>query len=170
MTHMSARVLRWVSVLALTAASLAGCATVSATDKGDAAPTRPAVSSTSSAEAGSAEAVLDTLPVKGRAPRTGYGRGQFGEAWTDSSGAPWSENGLSTREDVLSRDLTSITCKVPPPERAAPHCVVRSGVLHDPYSGRTIHFVRGVTTSLAVQIEHVVALSDPDRCSAADPC
>ncbi|MGH8961391.1 MAG: HNH endonuclease family protein [Jatrophihabitantaceae bacterium] len=38
--------------------------------------------------------------------------------------------------------------------------MVSSGVLHDPYTGQTIHFVRGVTTSLAVQIEHVVALSD----------
>jgi hypothetical protein len=37
---------------------------------------------------------------------------------------------------------------------------VASGVLHDPYTGSTINFVRGVGTSLAVQIDHVVALSD----------
>lgn len=35
-----------------------------------------------------------------------------------------------------------------------------TGVLNDPYTGKTINFVRGVSTSLAVQIDHVVALSD----------
>lgn len=148
---------------ALTVLSLSGCTSVAAGHEDYAPTTRPSVPSVpsvSSAGMGSAQAVLDTLPVKGRAPKTGYAREQFGAAWTDSSRAPWSENGLSTREDVLSRDLTSITCKAPSPEAAAPHCVVSSGVLHDPYTGRTIHFVRGVTTSIAVQIEHVVALSD----------
>ena len=91
---------------------------------------------------------------------TGYLRSQFGEAWTDSSEAPWAGNGLSTREDVLLRDLTSVRCKVPPTQRDAPHCVVKSGVLSDPYTGRKISFVRGVKTSLAVQIDHVVALGD----------
>jgi hypothetical protein len=33
-------------------------------------------------------------------------------------------------------------------------------VLRDPYSGQSILFVRGVGTSLAVQIDHVVALGD----------
>ncbi|WP_235013125.1 HNH endonuclease family protein [Arthrobacter sp. SLBN-100] len=39
-------------------------------------------------------------------------------------------------------------------------CTVKTGVLADPYTGATIHFVRGTTTSSAVQIDHVVALSD----------
>ena len=39
-------------------------------------------------------------------------------------------------------------------------CVVASGTLQDPYSGETIPFVRGQGTSSAVQIDHVVALSD----------
>ena len=39
-------------------------------------------------------------------------------------------------------------------------CVVATGVLHDPYTSATIHFTRGVTTSEAVQIDHVVALGD----------
>jgi hypothetical protein len=38
--------------------------------------------------------------------------------------------------------------------------VVLSGTLAEPYSGRTIVFRRGQATSSAVQIDHVVALSD----------
>jgi uncharacterized protein YceK len=162
---MSGRRARPAVLAALVLAALTGCTSVaSGTDPTTGPPPTARESTslrpTSSADAHSAGAVLATLSVKGRAPKTGYARSQFGEAWTDSSGAVWSGNGLSTREDVLSRDLTSVTCKTRPPERAAPHCVVSSGVLHDPYTGRTIHFVRGVRTSQAVQIEHVVALSD----------
>jgi hypothetical protein len=32
------------------------------------------------------QAVLDQLPVKGRAPKTGYDRDQFGPAWADVDG------------------------------------------------------------------------------------
>jgi hypothetical protein len=39
-------------------------------------------------------------------------------------------------------------------------CLVLSGTLHDPYLGKTIAFVRGTNTSSAVQIDHVVPLSD----------
>ena len=45
--------------------------------------------------------VLATLPVKGRAPKTGYDRDQFGQAWTDVD-----RNGCDTRNDILRRDLT----------------------------------------------------------------
>jgi Protein of unknown function (DUF1524) len=38
--------------------------------------------------------------------------------------------------------------------------VVASGTLADPYANRTIAFLRGGGTSDAVQIDHVVALSD----------
>jgi hypothetical protein len=38
--------------------------------------------------------------------------------------------------------------------------VVLSGTLADPYSGHTIAFRRGASTSSAVQIDHVVALGD----------
>jgi hypothetical protein len=52
------------------------------------------------------------------------------------------------------RDLTRVTW------RDSPSCTVASGTLKDPYTGKTIYFVRGVKTSLAVQIDHVVALSN----------
>ena len=102
------------------------------------------------AAAGKALQLLATLPVKGRAPKTGYSRLQFGPAWSDVD-----HNGCDTRNDVLRRDLKSLAFK--PGTR---DCVVLSGVLNDPYTAVTIHFLRGQTTSSAVQIDHVVALSD----------
>jgi len=100
--------------------------------------------------AGTAAAVLDSLPVKGRAPRTGYDRERFGQAWADTD-----RNGCDTRNDVLRRDLQAIVI------RAGTHgCMVLSGTLADPYTGTAIAFVRGAATSSRVQIDHVVALSD----------
>ncbi|WP_311380315.1 DUF1524 domain-containing protein [Arthrobacter sp. ISL-72] len=93
--------------------------------------------------------LLATLPIKGRAPKTGYDRALFGQAWADVD-----RNGCDTRNDILKRDLTGIvyTNSVP--------CKVQSGTLADPYTGTTINFLRGTATSSAVQIDHVVALSD----------
>lgn len=39
-------------------------------------------------------------------------------------------------------------------------CKVASGTLQDPYTGKTINFLRGSDTSDDVQIDHVVALGD----------
>ncbi|MUK01337.1 DUF1524 domain-containing protein [Vibrio cholerae] len=94
-------------------------------------------------------ALLETLAIKGRAPKTGYDREEFGQAWADVD-----RNGCDTRNDMLNRDLTDIvhTNSVP--------CKVQSGVLDDPYTGSIIAFLRGQSTSTEVQIDHVVALSD----------
>lgn len=97
-----------------------------------------------------AEAVLETLAVKGRAPKTGYERSQFGPTWSDVD-----RNGCDTRNDILFRDLTSIVFK-----SGTRDCVVLSGVLADPYSGEKISFERGARSSMEVQIDHVVALSN----------
>src|SRR3954454_13487535 len=97
----------------------------------------------------SALAALAAVPVKGRAPRTGYARDDFGSGWVDVD-----HNGCDTRNDVLARDLTADTFKP-----GTHNCVVLTGVLADPYSGRAISFQRGQDTSEAVQIDHVVALS-----------
>jgi hypothetical protein len=94
-----------------------------------------------------ASTVLGKLAVKGRAPKTGYSRDLFSDGWG-------SKFGCDTRNFVLKRDLTSITW------RAGESCLVATGTLIDPYTGKTIKFVRGVKTSLAVQIDHVVAVSD----------
>ena len=101
-------------------------------------------------EPGLATALLETLAVKGRAPKTGYTRAQFGPAWADVD-----RNGCDTRNDILKRDLTSITYRA-----KTRNCVVESGTLVDRYSGETINFVKGNISSMEVQIDHVVALSN----------
>ncbi|AHI02254.1 deoxyribonuclease [Corynebacterium falsenii DSM 44353] len=90
---------------------------------------------------------MNTLEVKGRAPKTGYSRDEFGQRWKDID-----RNGCDQRNDVLARDLTDVN--------APEGCKVLSGVLQDPYTGETIDFRRGAKTSSAVQIDHVVALGD----------
>jgi uncharacterized protein DUF1524/excalibur calcium-binding domain-containing protein len=87
--------------------------------------------------------VLAALPVKGRAPKTGYSRERFGDGWL-------SVRGCDTRERVLRRDLTSTTY--------LDRCVVRSGRLEDPYTAAAIPFVRGAGAQ--IDIDHVVALGD----------
>lgn len=92
-----------------------------------------------------ATVVLDTLAVKGRAPKTGYARTQYGDGWAVV-------NGCDTRDIILHRDM--------PDAVVSNDCKVMSGTLNDPYTGKVIHFVRGASTSDAVQIDHVVALSN----------
>ena len=93
---------------------------------------------------------IETLAVKGRAPKTGYSRSAFGPAWADVD-----RNGCDTRNDILKRDLTQITFRAKTKD-----CVVESGLLLDPFSGEKINFQRGEKTSSLVQIDHVVALSN----------
>lgn len=88
---------------------------------------------------------LDQLEVKGRAPKTGYSREQFGGDWE-------TQQGCDTRNIILARDLKN--------EFVNDECQVLSGILTDPYTGNVIRFQRGRTTSDKVQIDHVVALSD----------
>ena len=103
----------------------------------------------------SADTVLATLAVKGRAPKTGYSREQFGPAWADVD-----RNGCDTRDDVLNRDLDDKQW------RPGTHgCVVVAGRLVDPYTGRLIVFAKA--DAEAVQIDHVVSLSDAWQKGAA---
>lgn len=111
-------------------------------------PSGPAIQA--AGPVGDAATALASLPVKGRAPKTGYDRDQFGQSWRDVD-----RNGCDQRNDVLARDLVDETFK--PGTR---DCVVLTGTLADPYTGTTIAFRRGQDTSSAVQIDHVVALSN----------
>jgi hypothetical protein len=90
-------------------------------------------------------ALLGTLPVKGRAPRTGYRRSQYGEAWADTD-----HTRCRTRDDVLTRDLTG--------RQYRDRCVVVAGTLLDPYTHRVLVFRKA--DAAEVQIDHVVSLSD----------
>ena len=94
--------------------------------------------------------IIEAQVTKGRAAKTGYTRAQFGQTWADVD-----RNGCDTRNDILKRDLTGEVFKEKTRE-----CVVLSGTLIDPFSGESINFVRGNVSSMEVQIDHVVALSN----------
>jgi len=135
------RLLLAILVAVVLALTVTGCAAVPA-------PAAPAITVTAATSGPSA--ALAQLAVKGRAPATGYSRAQFGPGWVDVD-----RDGCDQRNDVLARDLTDVTFKP-----GTHDCVVTTGTLVDPYTGRTIEFVRGARTSSAVQIDHVVSLSD----------
>ena len=94
---------------------------------------------------GTTLALLETLVVKGKAPKTGYSRSSFSH-WRDPD-----RNGCDARNDILRRDLVNLVAK-----EGTDGCKIVSGELNDPYSGTTIQFVLG---SSDVDIDHVVALS-----------
>jgi len=96
---------------------------------------------------GEALKALAAIPIKGRAPKTGYARVLFASGWQTI-------NGCDMRNRILSRDLVQIGYRV------GSNCIVETGVLNDPFTGQVIGFQRGVRTSLDVQIDHVVSLSD----------
>ena len=141
-----------VLMFAMAVPLASACTPVATLSPSDGAAGTSAVSGqpNASGKQGSASAALAALAVRGRAPKTGYDRAAFGQAWADVD-----RNGCDTRNDVLRRDLRPFVVKP-----GTGGCVVLSGTLHDPYSGTTIAFVRGASTSGAVQIDHVVALSD----------
>lgn len=94
---------------------------------------------------GTTLALLETLSVKGKAPKTGYSRSSFSH-WRDPD-----RNGCDARNDILKRDLSDVVFKEDTGE-----CKVISGLLNDPYSGKPIQFILGKSE---VDIDHVVALS-----------
>jgi hypothetical protein len=118
------------------------------TTKNDADDAAEVGASTAAIATTSATALLATLPVKPALSISGYQRTvDFGTAWLDEN-----HNGCDTRNDILSRDLTSPT--------KSGSCTVLTGILVSPYTGATIDFVRGEKTSTLVQIDHLVALGD----------
>lgn len=96
---------------------------------------------------GEAIRALAKLPIKGRAPQTGYSREMFADDWDYY-------DGCDMRNRILARDLTEYSY------RSDSYCIIETGVLEDPFTGQVIAFTRGVTSSLDVQIDHVVSLSD----------
>jgi len=100
-----------------------------------------------------ARAQLAALPVKGWDRQTDFSRYRFGEPWSDDVNVEFGHNGCNTRDDILRRDLTQLVVR-------PGTCYAQSGVLIDPYTGESIAFVRGPDSSEAIQIDHVVSLSD----------
>ena len=139
---MTQRARRFVVVVGITAV-ICATAIVQSQQSPVPAPT-PAEQSTHTASP--ATDALAQLPIKGRAPKTGYSRDQFGNGWAQVGGC-------DMRNLVLRRDLAS-------PHIGEDGCAVLSGTLADPYTSQSIQFQRGPGTSDDVQIDHVVALSD----------
>lgn len=97
----------------------------------------------------SALAAAKLLVAKGRAPKTGYSRSEFGTSWKDVDG-----NGCSTRNDVLARDFSN--------ETTTDGCKVSSGDFRDPYSGESFHVSCRVGPGCvsSFDVDHAVPLSD----------
>ena len=106
-----------------------------------------------SANEPTALAVLNQLEVKGRAPKTGYGRAAFTH-WSDLN-----RDGCDSRNEILKRDLTQIVFKT-----GTRDCKVISGQLLDPLSGKTLIFSSSKST---VDIDHLVSLSNAWQTGAA---
>lgn len=102
-------------------------------------------SGTSSGIAIAASSQLERLAEKGRAPKTGYSRSQFGDGWRKIGVC-------DTRNIILNRDLRDAIVDE--------QCKVQQGTLNDPYTGEILEFRRGPHSSQLVQIDHVVALSN----------
>ena len=97
------------------------------------------------ADSSLARDVLDSLAVKEKYTGEKYYRKLFYDNWGQAT------DGCNMREAILKRDLIDLVLN---------GCKVMSGTLADPYTGQTVYFIRGQDTSSAVQIDHVVALSN----------
>lgn len=114
---------------------------------------KPGLAAVSSAQDQAvARDLIAGLATKGRGPKTGYDRKEFGSAWTDSAdGVPLARNGCDTRNDVLKRDGQGVRF------RSGSDCVVVSMTLSDPYTAKELDWKK--EKAAEVQIDHVVPLS-----------
>ncbi|MFD9978259.1 HNH endonuclease family protein [Streptomyces sp. NPDC059017] len=107
---------------------------------------------TADADKAAARSLIGELTTKGRGPRTGYDRDEFGYAWMDTAdGVPLARNGCDTRNDLLKLHGRHVRF------RAGSDCVVVSMNLYDPYTGKDIAWKKA--RAAEVQIDHVVPLS-----------
>ncbi|MFE2285781.1 HNH endonuclease family protein [Streptomyces sp. NPDC059443] len=87
-----------------------------------------------------------------------YKRESFGRYWSDETDAVGGRNGCDTRDDVLRRDLKELR------EGDRNPCVVVSGTLHDPYTGKELPYY--YRRASQIQTDHVVALGAAWRAGA----
>ncbi|MFC9649995.1 HNH endonuclease family protein [Streptomyces sp. NPDC056937] len=115
--------------------------------------TKPGLAAlTTEADKADARKLIEELTTKGRGPKTGYDRDEFGYAWMDTAdGVPLARNGCDTRNDLLKLHGRNVQF------RASSDCVVVSMDLYDPYTGKDIAWKKAKAAE--VQIDHVVPLS-----------
>jgi hypothetical protein len=141
--------LRWLALLSVLLA-VAGCGLLD--DDVTPAPGSPSRAQVEQLLA--AVSVVPSRPHPGGYQR-GCGAGQgcvFGPAWTDDTDAPEGHDGCGTRDDVLAAQLTAVAYRP-----GTQSCVVVSGTLADPYTGRSINFDKSRADE--VQIDHVYSLA-----------
>ncbi|MDD9376802.1 HNH endonuclease family protein [Streptomyces sp. ZAF1911] len=97
-----------------------------------------------------AKAQLGKLKVEWGKNWETYKRENFGKYWSDETDAIGGRNGCDTRDDVLRRDLRELR------EGDRNPCVVLSGVLKDPYTGKELPYY--YRRASQIQTDHVVAL------------
>lgn len=89
--------------------------------------------------------VLETLAVKGRAPKTGYKRTEFYNTWPTI-------DGCNLRQRIIKREVGD-TAKLD-------GCDVIGGTFVEPYTGETRTYTSKSEFTKNIQIDHIVALSD----------
>ena len=89
---------------------------------------------------------LAKLEIKGRAPKTGYLRSHFYKGWPDV-------DGCSLRHRILKREFGDSA-------KLDEKCHVIAGEFIEPYTGKFMKFTNKTLIARAIQIDHVVALSD----------
>lgn len=99
-----------------------------------------------------ATTVLSHLEVKGRAPKTHYHRKQFYNSWPKI-------DGCSLRQQIIKREFGD--------QVKTKGCDVISGSFFDSYLGQNRQFDSKSEISKALQIDHIVALSDAWQKGAA---
>lgn len=91
--------------------------------------------------------LLEKLPIKGRAPKTGYNREEFYSSWPKVEGC-------NLRQRILRRELGDSA------KLSDDNCTVVAGEFTEPYTGSHMIFYQKSDLSNGLQIDHVVALSD----------
>lgn len=95
-----------------------------------------------------ATAILEKLPIKGRAPKTGYVRSEFYKSWPII-------DGCSLRQRIIKREMDDTAVL-----SSENDCDVISGEYDEPYTGEHKIFYQKSDFTTGVQIDHIVALSD----------
>ncbi|MDO4889585.1 MAG: HNH endonuclease family protein [Candidatus Saccharibacteria bacterium] len=111
-------------------------------------PEKSQASSNASAESQDAPLVitiLETLPIKGRAPKTGYKRTEFYDTWPII-------DGCSLRQRIIKREVGD--------SAKLDGCDVVAGTFTEAYTGETREYKTKAEFSKNIQIDHIVALSD----------
>lgn len=89
--------------------------------------------------------ILETLEIKGRAPKTGYKRAEFYDTWP-------TVDGCNLRQRIIKREVGD--------NAKLDGCDVVAGTFTEAYTGEVREYKTKAEFSKNIQIDHIVALSD----------